>query len=299
MLLKETILGIALSDSGTQAAVIEHEGPQHNLLAIDEWSNTLPLNGGNNGAGLNQFVGHVADFLRENQVHAEKASVALDTSQLFINTIPLEGGISRLERNDHVQWELSQYFPEAQEGEFITDVQPITDNRIEKWIKALSVSVRKPDANAVRKAVGLLGLDLHVVDVDHFGADTALRINYPDIERRYMALVGIKERRLDVSVIKSGVLESYSYSCVSSNSEILEHIETLSRETPGLFSITVYGTYLDLDLLAQIRRRSSLLVEALNPLRHVRVAGSLRLADHLTVPSFRFAAAVGVALRRD
>jgi hypothetical protein len=99
--------------------------------------------------------------------------------------------------------------------------------------------------------------------------------------------------------MKNGILESYAYFSVSSNGEILENIAQLSDETPGLYSITVYGTYLDLDLLALIRKRSSLLVEALNPLRHVSVSGSLHLGAHLTVPSFRFAAAVGVALRQD
>lgn len=144
-----------------------------------------------------------------------------------------------------------------------------------------------------------MGLTLHVLDVDHFSADTALRVNYPDTNRKYLALVGVKENRLDVSLIKNGNMESYSYSVVQSNKEIVEQIGLLSRETKGIYSITVYGPFLDKDLLVQIRRGSSLLVEALNPLRHVKVSDSLRLADHLSVPSYRFASAVGVALRRD
>ncbi|MEK9139232.1 MAG: hypothetical protein AAB393_19100, partial [Bacteroidota bacterium] len=96
-----------------------------------------------------------------------------------------------------------------------------------------------------------------------------------------------------------GNMESYSYCVVQSNKEIVDQIATLARESKGIHSLTVYGPYLDKDLLVQIRRASQLLVEALNPLRHVKVADSLRLADHLSVPSYRFASAVGVALRRD
>jgi hypothetical protein len=114
-----------------------------------------------------------------------------------------------------------------------------------------------------------------------------------------LALVGVKENRLDISILRNGNLEGYSYQVVSSNQEIIEAIGALSRQTQGIFSITAYGPYLDTDLLHRIRRASALLVEALNPLRHVSVADSLRLADHLTAPSYRFASAVGVALRRE
>jgi len=297
---KETILGLSLSDRGVQAAAIEQDGSSSNLLlAIDEWNNTLPLKAETNGAGLSQFVEYLYAFLRVNHVRTKRVSVALDSTQLFFNTVPLEEGISRLERNDQLHWELSQYFPDVQPRQFLTDVHVLTSNHTEKWMKVLSVSVKRDEASVIEKAVRRLGLSLHVVDVDHFSADTALRINYPDSERRYLALVGIKENRLDISLVRNGVLESYFYCTVASNAEIIDTIGKVSRETRGLRSITVYGTYLDTDLLVQIRRGSILLVEALNPLRHVGVSTSLRLADHLTVLSYRFASAVGVALRRD
>jgi hypothetical protein len=159
--------------------------------------------------------------------------------------------------------------------------------------------VRRRDAYQVQQALTRLGLDMHIVDVDHFSADTALRTNYPDTNRKYLALVGVKENRLDISLIKNGNMESYSYCVVQSNQQIVDQIAALARESKGIYSLTVYGIYLDKDLLVQIRRASTLLVEALNPLRHVKVADSLRLADHLSVPSYRFASAVGVALRRD
>jgi hypothetical protein len=232
-------------------------------------------------------------------VRPDRACVALDSSRLFINSIPVEEGISRLERNDHMRWELSQFFPDEAPGDFITDVQAITDNRIDKWITSLSVSIRKRESDLIQSALMRLGLDLRVIDVDHFSADAALRHNYPDTERKYMALVGVKETRLDVSLLRNGVLEEYHYHTISSNNEIVEAIGTLAREARGLYSVTAYGTDLDMDLLVLIRRGSILLVEAMNPLRHVRIADTLRLSDHLTVPSYRFAAAIGVALRQD
>ena len=296
---KVQVLGLSLSDKGVQAAEIEQEGSSNTLLAIDEWENTLPEKAGRNGHGIDQFLEYLSAFMKVNRVQARRVSVALDTSQVFINTIPMEDGISRPEMNQHIEWELSQYFPDVPSKAFITDVHQLTQHTTERWNEMLTVSVNRRDAYAIQQALVKLGLSLHVVDVDHFSADTALRFNYPDTNQKFLALIGIKENRLDVSLIKNGNMESYSYSVVQSNAEIVEHISRLSRETRGIFSITVYGTFLDNDLLVQIRRNSSLLVEALNPLRHVRVSDTLRLADQISAPSYRFASAVGVALRRD
>jgi Tfp pilus assembly PilM family ATPase len=299
MAVKQSILGLSLSDRSVQAVEIEQDGNSNTLTAIDEWENTLTTQKENNDTAEEKFSAYLAAFIKVNKVKTKKASVALDTAQLVLNTIPVEEGLSRIELNEHINWELSQYYPETPAKEFITDVHILTQNATDHWNQVLSVSVRRHDAYQVQQALTNLGLDMHIVDVDHFSADTALRTNYPDTNRKYLALIGVKENRLDISLIKNGNMESYSYCVVQSNQEIVDQIAALSRESKGIYSITVYGPYLDKDLLVQIRRASVLLVEALNPLRHVKVADSLRLAEHLSVPSYRFASAVGVALRRD
>jgi Tfp pilus assembly PilM family ATPase len=295
----DSIIGLSLSDKSVQAVEIEHDGSLNTLLAVEEWENTLPAKAGLNGEGVGRFVENLDTFIKVNNCRARRVSVALDTTQLFLNSIPLEEGITRTEMNDHLNWELTQYFPDAAPKEFITDVHVLTQHTTEGWSDVLCVSVKREDAYLIQKSLAQLGLTLHVLDVDHFSADTALRINYPDTNRKFLALVGIKENRLDTSLIKNGNVESYSYCLVQSDKEIVEQIGVLSRETKGIYSITAYGTYLSKELLVQIRRGSSLLVEARNPLRHVRVSDTLRFSDRLSVPSYRFASAVGVALRRD
>jgi len=297
----ETIIGLALTEKSVQAVEVEHEGVSNTLLAIDEWENPLSFGVGAGGdvKALDQFIEHLNAFIRQNHVRARRVSVALDSSKLFLNTIPIEDDLGRTETADQITWELSQFFPDISPGQFVTDTHVLSCHQSEGWNDVLCVSVRREDARSLQQALNKAGLELEVVDVDHFSADTALRVNYPDTNRKFLALVGIKENRLDISLIKNGNTESYAYCVVQSDKEIVEQIGTLSRETKGIYSITAYGLYLSKDLLVQIRRGSSLLVEALNPLRHVKVSDTLRLSDRLSVPSYRFASVVGVALRRD
>lgn len=299
MAVTQPILGLSLSDKSVQAVEIEQDGNSNTLTAIDEWENPLVDKQANDSLAGEKFVESLGAFMKAHQIRAKKVSVALDTARLVLNTIPMDENLTRVEINDQMNWELSQYHPGTPPKEFISDIHILTQHPQERWNEILSVSVKRSDAYGIQQSVARLGLDLHILDVDHFSADTALRINYPDTDRKYLALVGIKENRLDISLIKNGNMESYCYSVVQSNKEIADQIAALARDTQGIRSITAYGPYLDKDLLVQIRRASVLLVEALNPLRHVKVSDSLRLAEHLAVPSYRFASAIGVALRRE
>jgi Tfp pilus assembly PilM family ATPase len=298
--MNESTLGLSISDRGVQAVEVTRDGASPTLLAIDEWDNTLSAGEkAPDAGGVERFTEYLAVFQKVNRVKARDVSVALDTSYLFLNHLPIDDDASDLKIREQIKWELSMFFPDAGTADFISDFHRLKHFPDLQKSQILGVSVRRRAAQAIGKVLDDLGLSLNILDADHFSAENALRINYPDSFRRTLALVGVKENRLDISLLKNGTLEAYSYRVVHSNQEIVDEIGRLSRETEGIFSITAYGPYLDKDLLLQIRRGSALLVEALNPLRHVSVSDTLRLADHLTVPSYRFASAVGVALRRD
>jgi len=298
--MSESTLGISVSDRGVQAVEVSRNGSTPMLMAIDEWDNTLSAGEkAPDPGGIERFTEYLAVFQKVNRVKAHEVSVALDTSYLFLNHLPIDDDATDTKIRAQIQWELAQFFPGTDARDFISDYHRLKHLPDEHRSEILSVSVRRRAAQAIGKALEDLGLSLHLLDADHFSAENALRVNYPDSFRRTLALVGVKENRLDISLLRNGTLESYAYQVVHSNQEIVDEIGRISRETQGIFSITAYGPYLDKDLLLQIRRGSALLVEALNPLRHVSVSDTLRLADHLTAPSYRFASAVGVALRRE
>lgn len=296
----DAILGISISDRGVQAVEIVRNGLSATLYAIDEWENPFPADGPKpDDGGLTHFLDTLETFHRVNQTRSKRVSLALDTAYLFLHRIPVEGSPTESAILEQTRWELEQYFPGSDPKEFVSDHHRLKRSTTQPLDEVLTVSLRRRAAQALGRELRGRGFTLQVIDADHFSAETALRINYPDMFRRALALIGVKENRLDISILRNGNLESYFYRLVHSNQEIIEEIGRISRETDGIVSITTYGPYLDTDLLHRIRRSSDLLVEALNPLRHVAVSDSLRLADHLSAPSYRFASAVGVALRRE
>ena len=294
----DRVIGLSIFGNLVQAVEIDHAGPTPVLLAIDEWENTIPIGSTvEDDFGLHQFDEYFSAFLRVNRAQSRYASVALDTSFLFLHTVPMEAEIEESERTEHLTWELGQYFPDTPPSDCVTASHIVQLELSDSHAEHLCVSIRKRDAALIERMLRRHGLKLHVLDVDHFSAETALRANYPDSSRRYLVLDGLKEERMDLSLIRSGNLEEYSYRLVRTEKEIIEQFASISRDYTGIHAIAAYGPRLDRDLLVEIRHNCSTLVEAINPLRHVNVSETLRLADHLRAPAYRFASTVGVALR--
>ncbi len=297
--MKNTVLGLYLSEKTAQALVVERITSRHTLLALHEWDNTLFNYAGDDTPGVDEFVDHLSHFVSRTAVRAEQASVALDTSLLFINTIPFESTATREKIYEQIEWELNEYFPGSPRNAFITDTHVLARRDAFSYDNVIAVSVRRDVVQKLHRALAKLKLRLDIVDADHFSADTARRINYPDTATKYIALVGIKDERIDVSLVRYNEVESYSYYTASSREKVVEQISSLSKTTNGLSSITVFGMNLDKELLTNIRNSSTVLVEALNPFRNVDIASSVRIAKDPTTNPFRYAAAIGVALRQD
>jgi Tfp pilus assembly PilM family ATPase len=294
-----SIVGIGLGSNSLQAVEIDHSGRTKTVLAMGEYLYARTRGEKSPEQKSDIFSEGLSFFFNSQGFRSKRVSVALDTSSLFLHTLPVEAGLSGSQMTEQLNWELNQYFPETNPKDFITDVHVLSENPAQRLKEILSVSVRRKETARIQRAIAAIGRTVHIVDVDHFASETALRVNYPDTSAKDLALVGIKRHRVDISLLRKGVMESYRYHLVESDAELIEHVGSLSREARGVFSIVAYGPYLDNNLLVGIRRKSNILVEALNPLRHLSVSRTVRLGDNVAGPSYRFAAAIGVALRQD
>jgi len=303
MAASDLIIGLNLSGGRVQAVVLDRSSTTPVLTAIAEWEITLPLGpGSEDGPGIGKFNEYFSTFLKLHRIKARRIAVTVDTAYLFLLPIPLDQVIPHSEEQAHMEWELEQYFPNSTPEEFLSAVHPIerpAADSADPIRRHLMVAIRRHDTVLIERLVAQHGLTLKLLDVDQFSAETALQLNYPDSSRRHLALVGIKPGRIDVSRIRYGTLEEYRYSVVEEGESLPSVFASLTKDLAGIQSITAYGPHLERELLSDLRRASPILVEALNPLRHVNVSETLRIADNLRSPTYRFASAIGVALRKD
>lgn len=298
--MKKNVIGLWLSEHVAQAVWLELVPPRSALLAVAEWENTLFDYAGDDTPGVDEFVDRLSQFTSgQNQRTVDHVSAAIDSSMLFINTIPVLQAASSQEIDAQVQWEVAQYFPGVPPDAFLTDTHTLSRVQSNEHKEILTVTIRRDHTRKLQRACSRLKLRLDVVDVDHFSAESALRENYPEVANKQLALVGIKKERMDVSVMRYSDLETYFFSANQSTTEMVQQLSRLAKSTKGLSSITLYGSELTMAMLGHARNTTDIPVELLNPLRSIDVATSLRSNSDITSASHRYAAAIGVALRRE
>lgn len=297
--MKRNVLGLYLSGKSAQAVVIEQNSSRRTLLALHEWDNTLFDYAGDDTPGTDEFVERMLQFTAAHPVEIHRVRVALDTSLLFMITIPFERAAPRERIEEQIEWELTEYFPGSPPKTFISDLHILARGISKRYDHILSVSVRRDQIRSLHRGLAKLRLGLEIVDPDHFSADTSLHLNHPESADKYLALVGIKDDRIDVSMMRNAELESYTYTTVASRDQAIEYIGNLSRSAEGLQSMMVFGAGLDNGLVSILRQESAIPVEAMNPFRIVHIPTSLRSTTDAAFAPFRYAAAVGVALREE
>ena len=295
-----TVLGLAIYRESVQAVAVERAQAGSVLHAIDEWKNPLPLDAPQPpAAGFQEFRDTLAAFLKVNRLRCRTACVALDSSLLFLNTIPFLRSATHAHLSSHMGWELRQFYPETPPEDFISDFVKLSPRLDTPHDEYLSVAVRRRHARMIEALLANQDLELETLDADHFSAETALRVNYPDSVRRYLAFAGFKPGRVDVSLIRNGHIESFRYMLSGPAHAPEDAVVTVARETTGLQAIVAYGPSLTKEILLRIRRASPILVEAVNPLRRIQVSDSVRLSDSLHSPPYRFTSAIGSVLRQE
>lgn len=300
--MSDHVLGVHICPHQVRAVAMERGQRDGRLLMLKEIPADFPVglhDQADPGPSSTALAEALAGFTSTIAPPIKNVAVTFDTAFLFLAAIPMEPRSSEDAMRQRVTWELAQFFPDVPADQFVTDMHVIANPAAQQFDELLVVAIRRALTRAVRKALESHGFALRLVDADHFSTELALKLNYPDTYTRFVALVGIKDQRLDMSLLRNGAIEAYRYYQLSGKTDAIQILGTLSRESPGLASIMVYGPALDNALLIQLRQASTIVVESLNPLRHVGVAETVQLPESSVSPAYRFAPAIGVALRRD
>lgn len=296
--MKKNVLGLYLSDRVAQSLVLEPNADRWTLHALAEWPNRLFSYAGDDTPGMDEFVEHLSTFLSQKSLPVHTAAVALDTGLLFVNTIPIEDPSAPPLIEEQIAWELNEYFPDSPRNAFISDYETMLKPDSRPYTEVLAVSVRREFVHKIQRAMKRLNLQLGVIDGDHFGAATAMRMNHPETARKRVLLAGVKQERVDISLLQHDGMESYCYRMISTDEDIVHALaaETQRHDAPP--SLMIFGDRLDEQLVGELRAALPTPVHVLDPFHIVTVDTSLRLKSDPTVRSFRYAAAVGVALRQ-
>lgn len=294
------ILGLSIEESAVRAVELLRKEDRIMVLAADTWANTLPPPGETmSDENVGAFKEALDAFLKVNRVKAQHVAVALDTSGLFITTIPLPETSTREDIHHQIVWELQQFFPDVAPSDFVHDTHRLVVDRQHGTAEFLCVAARRQYARTLQAMLSDRGFHLDLVDADHFGAEHALRAGYPEVSQKQILLAGVKKDRIDLSVLRNSALSAYDFVTPEGPDGLAAELARQQQLVPGLESIMAYGPALDDDTIAALRKALTIPVEAVDPFRSLEVSAPARLSAGLQLPPHWYTAAIGVALRNE
>jgi Tfp pilus assembly PilM family ATPase len=297
-------VGISFLKRKIQLAEVEHSRKQ-TVTALAEHDTKMDFAkvGANLSADhpqLNTFVSELKELLKQQKVTAEYISFALPPDPVFINIIPIDPGLAGQELARYLQWEVDQYFPNASPKEFIIDSHglPLESTAAQQ---TFMVAVRRGMAAFLQKVVVSLKMKLNIIDIDQFSTEKTLITNYPEILEHDIVLFGLRSDGLDASLIHNGQMTDYRpfhYNGETDPSklimEYLKYLKQKDNSTPA--AMLLHGIDVAQNLVVSLRNETGIKQTlALNAFR--KIIASEKLQHQFVKESYRFAAAIGLALR--
>ncbi len=298
-------LGLSFFKGGIQAAEIEH-GKQVQLTGLAEHESSVDI--GQVGGQLNatysllpSFVADLKDMIRANKFTPDFISYALPPDPIFINMIPADPSLKGPELNEYLAWEMEQYYPAVPAKDFVIDSHAL--RAPEGAAKQLfMVSVRKGIVGFMQKVTADLRLKLNIIDIDQFSTEKTVLFNYPEVLDHPIVLFGIRFGFVDASLIHKGEMSDYRSFPTDSDTGVRKAVQQYLRylkekdvpETPA--ALLLHGYEVSQNLVVELRSETGIKQTlAINATRKLPTAASV--SKPLVKDSYRFAAAIGLALR--
>jgi len=298
-------IGVSFLKGKIQLAEVEHKRKKRTVTVLAERESAIDF--AQAGSTLSAthpqvatFVSEIKSMITKQKVTAENISFALPPDPMFINIIPVDPGLKGKELSQYLQWEMNQYFPAASPKDFFigADSLPLENTTAQQ---TFMVAVRRGIAAFLQKAVAGLKMNLNIIDIDQFSTEKTLITNYPEILDHEIVLFGLRQNGVDASLIHKGAMTDYRAFQYTGDSDptkpIMEYLKYLKqKDTDTPAAILLHGVDIAHEFVVSLRTTTGVKQTLeMNSLRKLRVAD--KLPKPFIKESYRFAAAIGLALR--
>lgn len=282
--------GISVSDDFAHFVVLKISDSKTELIHIEEYKRT---ESDNNDTWFLKPISMRSESIFEKP---KNVSVALDKKMLFIHSFPLDSTLSKIDQNEHLNWELSQLIPSFHSKDYVSDTHILQTHVQERKHDILSVTIKRTLINQIHDYTAQKNLHLNIIDAAHFAAGESLMQTHPEIQTHDCALLGLSMSQIEFSCYNNGHLLSYSHRLGTNIEFVLQYLKHNISEK-NLNSIYIYGPNADSEMVQTLRTEISSQINILNPFSRINISSSVRNFERFTGDAHRFAPAVGIALR--
>ncbi len=298
----ERYLAFIIESRHVTAVEIAHSAKGKTLTAAGSFDSEINFNSpevfSDTGSAAREktFVKEVSAFMKRVAAGAHIFSFGLNTRMAMLQQIPIEASLTDEEFSVHLEWELKNYFPEANPTHYVTQPYALVDDNGQPGSNAMIISVKKSFVNFLNNVCGELHGSLHIIDIDQFCAEGAIVYNYPHIATKRTAVVGVDEDSMDAGLLVNG--KNHDVRTIRWDGKNINAIDKYAREV-GAEVIYLHGRIVTQNLVDRLKNISPLDVEMTDPFRKVALPTSIKGVDEIKARRQEYTAAVGLAVREN
>ncbi len=283
---KDLRLGVSLSDTRTQLAIVEMTPDGGELKYLDEIER-----------GENSTLAFLPDatlkiirsFGSPLRVH-----VAVDSGNALLQTFPLEASLSPAEQEEHLEWEWKNYLPDYQASDYRRTTRLLKANPEQQTNLVLSEVIKQSFLDEVTTTFSSNKIPCQSVGLLMDAAEVVLRSIYPGMNSKNVALVGVSAFRMDVFVYENGQLSAYKYGLSLQPQSAVEFLanELLEFLPEELY---VFGSALTYEWVKALKSSLGIVI-VLNPFRKFRILPEVKNFSRFLSHEHKFCGCIGSLL---
>ncbi len=242
------------------------------------------------------FVKEIQNFMKKIGAGAHFFSFGLNSKMAVVQSIPVEMSLSDEEFNTHLEWELNNFFPEASPDQYVISPYALVGNDGKPSDRAMMISVRKSFINFLNGVCEKLHGSLHIVDIDHFCAETCLTYNFPTLTGKRTVVIGMDEETLDASLLVGG--KNSDIRTMLWDGKDLSIVDAYARDQQADI-IYLHGRIINQEIANKLKQFTPYQVEISDPFRKVALPATLKNVEEIKNKKQEYTAAVGLAVREE
>jgi Tfp pilus assembly PilM family ATPase len=254
---------------------------------------------------LTNISSEIGTYITKRNLNIKKAGLTISSSQAFLITLPIDYTEGKQSINSKIYWELSNYFPDNYNDFLINTYRLNNVLPCKNSDDFLVIAVQKNTVEFIKRIFKICALELSVIDIDHFSAESSVRKNYESkLTGRNVLLVGLKNGRIDYGYIESGKYKYYTHSRYYHETEfnlsLTRKLNSIFNSEPvmnRLDALYLYGDDIKNDTLEAILKNGFSNIIVINPFENINASEVFLKNEDLRKNSYKYSASCGIALR--
>ena len=242
------------------------------------------------------FAKEIQAFIKRIASGAHFFSFGLNTKMAMLQQIPVEASLTDEEFDQHLQWELQNYFSDVNPEQYIIQPYALVGDDGLPGSNAMIISIKKSFVNFLKNVCKELHGSMHILDIDQFCAESALLYNYPHLTGKRTVVIGMDEETLDASLLVNG--KNSDIRTISWSGRDLSVIDKYAREHKADV-IFLHGKIATPKLAERLVQISPIEVELADPFKKISLPNSIKNIDEIKLRRQEYTAAIGLAVRNE